>query len=236
MNFVQTDRVRDSVLPVLKIEQTANDTVEYQGLLGSAFLIGQRGFIISASHVLRNGPSAVGFVENSGSWASVRVLEVEHHPDVDVAVAKVDATGLGSIVCLDPTEVHASTTYDAWGYPVDPLYELVDGGMVQQRPDLAFKSGHVRRRLRSVPLPTIRGDLFLELTVPAGSGFSGAPVVTRKGGAQWGATAVYVGERRSDDSAVGYAVPVERLLDWSPALVGRTVLQESADGYAPGSA
>jgi hypothetical protein len=134
--------------------------------------------------------------------------------------------------------VHGSSHYYLFGYPEDAAYEIVRDDRAQVRPDLVYSEGHVRRRIAGVPLPKIRGTVFLELSGVAGGGCSGSPVFKTRSPFEirrpWLLTGVYVGERITDRAtSVGYAVPSDEISSWAPDLLGRTLQQEAADVPEP---
>jgi hypothetical protein len=82
--------------------------------------------------------------------------------------------------------------------------------------------------LRAIGVPKVRGSLLAELATPAGSGFSGAPVLGRPGSRLWSVVGVYLGERMSDKVQVGYALLTEVFGNWVPDIVGRSLRDEAA--------
>lgn len=237
MAFRQTDRIRDSVFPLVEVAPGAHGgTADFTGLLGTGFLIGSRGWAVTARHALAGAQDIRAlFVHPEGLWTALPVIDVETHPSEDVAALRLPGEGWGSIFDLAVTDVRSSFEYCTWGYPSDVLYEVVEAGIAMPRPDLAFVAGHVRRRLRNLNLPKVRGVLLAELTVPAGSGFSGAPVLGRRV-SPWSVAGVYLGERTSDDVQVGYAALAEAFATWEPASVGRSLRAEAANKTVPPSA
>ena len=85
-------------------------------------------------------------------------------------------------------------------------------------------------------MPKVRGSVLAELSVPAGSGCSGAPVRGTTAQAIWSAAGIYLGERISDEVQVGYAVLTESFADWRPDSVGRSLRAEAAEIRMPRTA
>jgi S1-C subfamily serine protease len=225
----QTDVVRDSVFPLVEVAPEDDGTAAFVRLLGTGFLLGAHGFALTAAHVLRDVPTSAFFVDEEGRWRGFPVTRHEVHPSEDVAVLQIAGGPWGSILTLGHTVVQATFPYFAWGYPDDVLWEVVEQGRAQPRPDLVFTAGYVRRRVRDLHLPKIKGSLLAELTTPAGSGCSGAPVLARPGPDLWEVVGLYLGERRSDDVQVGYAVLTDVFRDWGPSIVGRPLIDESRE-------
>lgn len=227
--FGQSDRLRDSVFPLVEVAPAPDGSIAFAALLGTGFLIGRRGWAITAKHVLDGSTEARAlFVEEDGTWTALPVVETEPHPNEDAAAIRLPGNQWGSPFDLGATEVQASFEYCTWGYPKDVIHEVVQGGIAIPRPDLVFTAGHVRRRLRDARLPKVRGSLLAELTVAAGSGFSGAPILGRRK-SPWSVVGIYLGERLTDEVQVGYALLTEVIAEWRPDLVGRPLRAEAAE-------
>jgi S1-C subfamily serine protease len=238
--FRQSDLIRDYVFPLGRFEPDGGG-LRFAEFLGSGFLIGDRGFALTASHVVSE-VERVGamFVLPNTEWRALAVLQVERHPIEDVAVIRLEAGPWHSFIQLSGEWTGASSEYLAWSYPDDVLRELVAAGRVVMRPDLVYTQGYVRRRLSSVPLDGIRGREFFELSEAAGPGSSGAPIIRRplRRGAAWDLIGIYVAERssRAREGAtitVGYAVREDAVRDWRPEMLGQSVLDESRAVFVP---
>ncbi|MFD9068932.1 S1 family peptidase [Streptomyces lasiicapitis] len=210
------DQVANFVVPVVRVERIP-DCIRYVGLAGTAFLLeGTGGLAMTARHVadgLVLGESAVLFIGNDGRWQPVAIQEIEKHPTQDVAALRLEPDDYSSPFTLSRTEEHSSLHYTLWGYPDAVLHEIVDsGGMAEQRPDLVYSEGYIRRRITRA-LPVVRGSRFYELSTVSGAGCSGAPVISGRRQDYWKVIGVYVGQRRSEggDLAVGYAVRISDL-------------------------
>ncbi len=166
-------------------------------------------------------------------WLAYEILDVAEHETEDVALLSIEpplttSEGWNSIV-EGPAEDQplGSTDYTLWGYPDDVYYELATqppGEPVPARPDLVCSKGHVRRRLRNVPVPSVKGTVFLELNQIAGGGCSGSPVFEKRRHSAWRLAGVYVGERRSEPPPhVGYASPIDAFREWTPPLLGHSI-------------
>ena len=236
--LVQGNGIRDYVFPIAEIEADT-DGVRFTRFRGTGFFIGSRNFALTARHVIEDVKSAglgVMLVDADQSWRVFEVVESEIHPDADIALLRIGtsfaAQSWNSIVSgRTVPSPFGALPYHLWGYPEEALYELVtdEGGLL--RPDLIYSEGHVRRRLRNVPIPKIQGASFVELSQVAGSGCSGSPVFSKLPRSMWALAGVYVGERTNDRStSVGYAVPIDAFAEWTPEPLGRTVAEELADG------
>lgn len=228
--------IRDAVVP-LASGRWDGSKFDYSKLAGTAFLIGRRGFAVTAAHVVDqvNGdvePVVACFVNSANNWVPTRVKAFEKHPTEDVAVAQLEEMTRGSWLVLTDRSEHQSRDYDLWGYPIS-VAELSakykEHGL--EKPDLVYTRGYVRRRI-SEPLPTsiYRGSSFYELSDLGGNGCSGGPVIDHSsvGNPAWRVFGVYVGECNAGFSA-GYAVRSDAFYAWIPALIGRSVRDESQD-------
>jgi hypothetical protein len=233
--FIQSDRIRDYVFPVVAAERPPSGPWVFERFLGTGFLIGRRGFGITAAHIVKAlaaRPVAL-FAPDSGGWDGYDVSVHQCHPTEDIALISLSGERWRSFFRLRDTRETAGCQYKMFGYPEDALYDLAALGSGSLRPDMIYTQGYVRRRLSRIPLPGISGSHFLELSDVAGSGCSGSPVFTidRAEGTIWDVFGVYTGERLNDRAtSVAYAVATDSFVRWCPsALGGRTVGDESTD-------
>jgi len=226
--FTQGDAIRDYIFP-LALRGNSEDAPHFGGLLGSAFLIGNNGFALTAGHVLAelgNGKAMGCFVRND-EWVSFDVLEAEVHPQEDVGIVKLAGRNWSSFMRLCQTWQGQSLRYRSFGYPEDAALELESEGRVAPRPDLVYTEGYIRRRITH-QLPGMRGTQLFELSAVAGSGCSGSPVM-KISKPVWDVAGIYIGERRNNQGVeVGYAVRAEGFREWVPSILGTTLLAESS--------
>lgn len=226
--FVQADYIRDFVFPLAVIPANHQGPLKVERILGTAFLIGRRGFALTARHVLESieGKRIVGmFALPDGTWKTFDVRAMERHPSLDVALVQLEGESWKSIFRLKNGWAGATTRYRCFGYPDDATFELNYNRSVLVRPDLVYTEGYVRRRFPHA-LPSIAGDLFLELSDVAGTGCSGAPVTEM--GADGSIVGIYVCEKLNDrGTSVAYAVMEEAFREWAPSILGQSILQES---------
>ena len=154
--------LRDVVLPVVTIDPGA-DGVWLQRFLRSAFLIGSRGYALTAAHVIpAEGDGLAVLTADDAGWRAHLVDGWEAHPTEDVAVLKVAGPLTPSWMSLAGSWEGQSLPYRSWGYPASVMYEIVDNGLARPRPDLVYTQGYIRRRVSS-PLPGLVGSQFFEL-------------------------------------------------------------------------
>ena len=226
--FIQSDAIRDFVFPIASVTSSEKG-VEVKRVLGSAFVIGNRGFALTAKHVVLNQRSealAGIFASHTDGWIGIEIMSREEHPTEDVAIVRLNGGPWRSFFRLSGTSESASCKYRMFGYPDDTTFELCNGNRAIIRPDLVYNEGYVRRRY-SGELPVLLGKSFFELSQVAGSGASGAPVC-KITAPIWNVIGVYVGEKINDRAtSVSYAVREESFRDWVPISLGNTVAEES---------
>jgi hypothetical protein len=223
--------IRDVVLPVVTTTPDG-DGLALQHFLGSGFLIGPRGYALTAAHIIPPEADGLAVLTASGAeWRAHVVEGCEAHPTQDVAVLKVVEPLTPSRISVAGAWEGQSLPYRSWGYPESVMYEIVDNGVARPRPDLVYTQGYIRRRV-SWSLSALVGSQFFELSEAAGGGCSGGPVLRMDAGDRWLLVGVYVGQRETEGAEpvrVGYAAREESFRDWRPELLGRTVIEESRD-------
>ena len=238
--YNQTGNIADYIFPLVRANKKQNGHYEYLELVGTAFLIGQDGFALTAAHVIEQcfdnreerGVVLGLFWANEG-WHVEEISIYEKHPVHDVGLIKLNEGNWKSFLELDANLQNSSCEYHCWGYPhetakeVQQLYQNVI-----ERPDLIFSQGYVRRRISRELYPTIifRGNQFYELSEQVGGGNSGAPIIlkTSIGGNRWKFFGIYIGEKSG--SNVSYAVRAESFYDWKPEILNKTIIDESLNG------
>jgi S1-C subfamily serine protease len=225
-------KVRDFVFPVVTTT-TGQSGIDLTGYMGTAFLIGTRGFALTAAHVLDEAVESTQwggmFYDRAQAGQFVPCTSFERHPTEDVAVLKI-ANYSPSFFGPPSALPNASLEYEGWGYPSDAA-EWVGGVVV---PDLVYHRGYVRRRF-SKAVQGLIGSRFLELSEPIFPGASGGPVVTRRRlpGNRWELIGVFAGvlaRPYNHDpnlvSTVGYGTCLSAVTDWVPQILGHSLAVE----------
>jgi hypothetical protein len=228
--FTQSDLIRDFVFPIATARRSGSN-IELVRFLGTGFVIGDRGFALTARHVVAagRGESLIGvFALADGGWYSFGLSATECHPVEDVAVVQLEGGPWRSFFRLAGTHENASCRYRLFGYPDDATYEQAEAGRVTPRPDLVYNEGYFRRRFNG-KLPGIDSTAFFELSEVAGSGASGAPVF-KFSTPVWEVMGIYIGEKLNDRAtSVSYAVREDSFRDWVPSILGISIKEESAN-------
>lgn len=226
--FKQSDAIRDYIFPIATAERNA-EGIKLKKVLGTGFLIGSRGFALTAKHVIsgsENEALVAVFALPEGGWFGYEIIAREAHDSEDAALLRLDGDGWKSFLRLSNSAEFASCKYRLWGYPDDATFELVENGRVALRPDLVYNEGYIRRHYTG-SLPQVKGTSFFELSEIAGSGASGAPVC-KFTSPVWEVIGIYVGEKINDRAtSVSYAVREEAFRNWIPKILGKSVLEES---------
>lgn len=239
--FVQRDFVRDFVFPIVTVSSTEHKgELAYKSFLGTGFLIGKRGFAITASHVIGKLKKDIAamFVSQENTWVAFLIQNIEHHPSEDVCLLKLPGNSWKSPFRIRKAWEGAWCDYLMCGYPDDVLHEDLSSTdaacRVVPRPDLVHTKGHVRRRISmDLQIPEVKGESFFELSTVAGKGCSGAPVFMQTPERAWDVLGIYVGEKLNDVStSVAFATRADSFKDWLPSILGKTIQQES-NNYTP---
>lgn len=233
--YRQGDYVRDFVFPLALATWTPDGSLRYERYCGTAFFIGRQGFALTAAHVVRDlesGPATlVGLFAARDCFRAFAVKALECHPTEDVAVLRMIGEPWDSPFHVFPGRIAPSAEYHLWGYPADGLLYDAEG---KETPDLIYFKGYVRRVLHR-RIPGMIGTHFFELSQPAYCGCSGGPLSRIGPGGVWHLLGIYVGFRRAVDPdapflSVGYGLHVAAFRDWEPAILGRALGEEAAEG------
>ena len=207
-------------------------------LEGTAFMIGARGFMLTAAHVaeaLRTKIRPVAmFMDHTGAPQTAKIVDSECHPIQDVALLRLEDGEWASIHDLSSERQYGSAEVMMWAYPEvvakerqntvhpnDPEASLV-------QPDLIYLQGYIRRRIsRELPVAILRGNAFYEISQIGGACASGAPITLRAPGKQWLVVGIYIGEQTSDARReIGIVVRTDAILDWIPNILGTPLVDE----------
>ena len=164
-----------------------------------------------------------GFVDTEGYFRCAPIGAFDLHPTEDIALFRLLDDNYYSPYTVTTEPHYGAAEYCLWGYPDEVRHEYFTE---EQRPlhvPLIYSAGHIRRRISDELRPNkIPGRTFYELSTPAGSCCSGAPVSVRR--SPWEVVGVYVGERRNETGtfSVGFATRSEALAQHWPQLVDGT--------------
>lgn len=89
--FTQSDAIRDYVFPIVTISIGKGEQ-SFKMFLGTGFLVGNRGFGMTAAHIARNfkNETVVAMFASDAGWLVIPIIDSEIHAHEDVAVIKVE--------------------------------------------------------------------------------------------------------------------------------------------------
>lgn len=191
-----TPAIEDHVVPLARVIDAE------VRILGSAFLIGPRGYALTARHCVPDDIThfKVLFGTDRGVTAVEPIAQIEHHPTEDVSLLKfttVDAW-LG-MLRLNAEPRNPGEEFEAWGYPQVTYNSRVVEGKVRESPQMVYDRGYIRRRRDDPHLPNVRGKFLYELSTRPGAGYSGSPICAYdpRGSKSWSVIGIYIGEQGS---------------------------------------
>jgi len=239
-NFVQESNLSDIILPLIWAEyDTDKKNLTPIELIGTGFLIGNRGFALTAGHVIdqlkeaveRKGGVLITHIFNNQGVQPFLIKDSAKHPDADVGIIKIDQDNLKTWLRLSDFPHNASAPYIGWGYPKETAEEL---SLIKEnaklRPDLIYTEGYIRRTINThLPSSLFVGTKFYEVSDLGGPGYSGSPIIFEKsiGAKFWDVIGIYIGEKEGRGAPVGYVVRIDAVSNWAPELLGCTIKEES---------
>lgn len=181
---------------------------------GSGFIITADGYILTNYHVIEDAYKAdlnVNVIMHDGTRYPAQIVGVE--ADNDVAVLKIDASGLNAATLGDSDSMRVGDTVYAVG---NPLGEL----------EFSMTTGHVSAKDRSI-VTEASGDsiTMFQIDAAVNSGNSGGPVYNARGEVVGIVTAKY---RSSGVEGIGFAIPISDAVAIAQDLV--------TSGYVTGKA
>ncbi|MCR4935359.1 MAG: S1C family serine protease [Oscillospiraceae bacterium] len=184
---------------------------------GSGFLISEDGYILTNHHVIEdavNGGYQVQVLLGDGSEYDAQVVGYE--ADNDVAVLKIDATGLSPVTLGDSDRIRVGETVYAVGNPLGELEFTMTSGMVSAT-DRAISSSDGNGNAVTI-------NMF-QIDAAINSGNSGGPIYNSRGEVIGIATAKYAS---TGVEGLGFAIPIN-----DAVAIARDLI---SDGYVHGKA
>ena len=167
-------------------------------VVGSGFIISSDGYIVTNYHVIedvllygRSQGLSLSVVMNDGSTYDAEIIGYEE--DNDVAVLKIDATGLNPVTIGDASQLQVGETVYAVG---NPLGELT----------YSMTSGIVSALDRVITTEASTSINVFQLDAAVNSGNSGGPVYNTKGEVIGIVDAKY---KATGVEGLGFAIPID---------------------------
>ena len=158
---------------------------------GSGFILSSDGYILTNYHVVQNA-SAVEVTTYSGDIFQAQVVGGD--ADYDIAVLKVDASGLQSAALGDSATLSVGDRVLAIGNPLGELTFSMSGGMVSSVNRAINVSG--------TPFHMIQTD------TPINPGNSGGPLLNTAGEVVGIVSAKYSSSNGKTVEGIGFAIPI----------------------------
>ena len=184
---------------------------------GSGFVISEDGYILTNHHVIEdavNGGYQVQVLLGDGSEYEAQVVGYE--ADNDVAVLKIEASGLSPVTLGDSDRIRVGETVYAVGNPLGELEFTMTSGMVSAT-DRAISSSDGNGSAVTI-------NMF-QIDAAINSGNSGGPVYNSRGEVIGIATAKYAS---TGVEGLGFAIPIN-----DAVAIARDLI---SDGYVHGKA
>lgn len=163
---------------------------------GSGFIISSDGLILTNKHVVSDPSASYSVLTNDGKTYTAKVLARD--PNQDLAIVKIDATGLPTVSIGDSSGLQLGQTAIAIGNALGEYSNTVSVGVI---------SGLARTVTASAPdsnsQETIQGVIQTDAAINPGN--SGGPLLNLRGQVVGINTAV-----ASDAENIGFAIPINQ--------------------------
>ncbi len=167
---------------------------------GSGFIITEDGYIVTNYHVVE-GASSIQVAMYDGTEYDAEL--VGYDESNDVAVLKVEASGLTPVILGDSDEMNVGDTVLAIGNPLGELTFSLSSGVVSALNRDITLSGGIRMRL-------------IQTTAPINSGNSGGALFNSYGEVVGITNAKYSSSGYSSEASIdniGFAIPINSVLE-----------------------
>lgn len=241
------ENIRDFIFPIVTVKKDGANTLKITSFLGTGFLIGNRGYALTCSHVIKEYNETIGalFVDNN-KWVFLFFDKIEQHLTEDVSIIHINNPDYiwKSPFLIDKNKQYGWLDYLMGGYPNDVVWENIintdNGYEIQLRPDLISIKGYVRRRYSGdLGIKGIKGSNFYELSTIAGKGCSGSPVFTNTNKI-WKVFGIYTAEKviyKGDlgeqyvSTSASYAIRSESFINWKPKILDDVSIEDESKNY-----
>lgn len=182
-----------------------DDSHQEKGI-GSGMIITTDGYIITNNHVVADAKKIEVDVEENGATRTYRAQVIGTDPLTDVALIKIDATGLKPATLGDSSKLRVGDIVLAAGAPME-LSRSVTQGIVsalgRSNGDLVGK-GNGRDRVKGY-------EDFIQTDASINPGNSGGPLVDAMGRVVGISTAIL--SRTGMNAGIGFAIPINMALN-----------------------
>lgn len=175
---------------------------EQQLGLGSGMIITTDGYILTNNHVIEGADKLEVKVDLAGGTAKTFLAKViGHDPLTDVALLKIDATGLSPMTISDSSKLRVGDIVLAAGAPMELAHSVTQG----------IVSALGRSDIGIVREGGMRGfENFIQTDASINPGNSGGPLIDALGRVVGINTAIF--SRSGMNAGIGFAIPVSMAL------------------------
>jgi putative serine protease PepD len=196
-------KVLPSVVSVNVVTASGGDT-------GSGVILRSDGYILTNNHVVAaalGGAGRVALTFNDGSTAAARIVGADAQDDL--AVLKVDRTGLTAATLGTATALHVGDAVIAVGSPLG-LQGTVTAGIVSalNRPVDTSDSGSTGPLGGTTPVRTVLDAIQIDAAINPGN--SGGPLVNAAGQVVGINSAIASTGSAAGNIGVGFAIPIDQ--------------------------
>lgn len=181
-------------------EQPKEEDLQPNGV-GSGVIISSDGYILTNNHVVGEADKLEAIVDVKGSSKRYQIKVIGTDPQTDVALIKIDATGLTPATLSDSTKLRVGDIVLAAGAPME-LSRSVTQGIV---------SALGRSGMGIIGKRNAQGyEDFIQTDAAINPGNSGGPLVDALGRVVGINTAIY--SRSGMSAGIGFAIPISLAL------------------------
>ena len=202
---VPNPRRRGGQQPPRQQQQPDDDAHQEQGI-GSGMIITSDGYIITNNHVVADAKKIEVEVDNNGSTKTYRAEVIGTDPLTDVALIKIDATGLKPATLGDSSKLRVGDIVLAAGAPME-LSRSVSQGIVsalgRSNAGIVSKGNGRGGRVQGY-------EDFIQTDASINPGNSGGPLVDGMGRVIGINTAIL--SRTGMNAGIGFAIPINMAL------------------------
>ncbi|MBL8991605.1 MAG: Do family serine endopeptidase [Phycisphaerae bacterium] len=171
-----------------------------QTSFGSGFVVSQDGFIVTNNHVVENATELKVTLSDQRNFTAKLV---GRDPASDVAVIKIDASGLPAVKMGDSDSTQVGEIVLAIGNPFG-LNQTVTSGIVSAK-GRTLNGGAAPRRGGQPAAPQVMFEDFIQTDAAINPGNSGGPLVNLRGEVVGINTAIFT--RSGGYMGIGFAIP-----------------------------
>jgi len=194
---------RDVFFPIIQCERDERKKEpRFKKFLGTGFLIGDNGFLMTATHVIKSFEIKELYALSvmNQKWFLLSFCNKIDHSIEDISMLKIQVTSKlpkmwSSFVVPANSWEGPSLHFELWGYSNITAYQYTNCF----QPQLCYEEGYIVKRLTDPenPNPLLKGKNFFETNLVGYKGYSGSPIISRtrkRSDAKWEMIGIYLGD------------------------------------------